>query len=132
MDASDADAVASDDDSISVCIGQLKSGDPDAVQRLWERYSCRLVALAQKNWAARRAARMDENDVVQKAFSSFCMSARSGCFPNLHDRDSLWALLTIITARTAANQRVSELRASAAEGASRIHFRPSMAKMIHS
>jgi RNA polymerase sigma factor (sigma-70 family) len=59
---------------------------------------------------------MDENDVVQSAFTSFCLRAQAGAFPDLDDRESLWALLAVITARTAANQRVHEGRLKRGSG----------------
>jgi RNA polymerase sigma factor (sigma-70 family) len=103
-------------DSIVEALGKIQTGDQQAFQFLWERYYPRLIALARQKLsnAPRRAT--DENDVVQNAFSSFCLRARSGSFPNLRDRDSLWALLALITARTAANQRVHELRAKRGGG----------------
>ncbi len=90
-------------DSIVQALEKLPTGDQNAFQFLWERYYPRLVALARLKLSNTPCRAMDENDVVQEAFSSFCMRARSGSFPNLRDRDSLWALLALITARTAAN-----------------------------
>ena len=56
--------------SVTHWINQLKAGDPDAAQKLWERYFRRLVSLARKK---RRAA--DEEDVALSAFDSFCRGA---------------------------------------------------------
>jgi RNA polymerase sigma factor (sigma-70 family) len=97
--------------SISLCLKQFKEGDSNAVQDLWQRYYHRLIGLARKKLgdAPRRA--MDEHDVVQNAFDSFCRRAQAGAFPNLNDRGSLWALLAMITARKAGNQRLHERRA---------------------
>ncbi len=50
--------------------------------------------------AARRVA--DEEDAALSAFDSFCRRAAQGQFPDLKDRDGLWALLVVITARKAA------------------------------
>jgi RNA polymerase sigma factor (sigma-70 family) len=96
--------------SITANLRQLKGGDLDAAQFLWERYYHRLVALARKKLGDSSRRTMDEDDVVQIAFSSFCLRAKVGCFSELKDRDSLWALLAFITARKAANQRVHEHR----------------------
>ena len=38
------------------------------------------------------------------AFDSFCRGAEQGHFPRLDDRDDLWQLLVVITARKAADQ----------------------------
>jgi DNA-directed RNA polymerase specialized sigma24 family protein len=52
--------------------------------------------------SARRVA--DEEDVALSAFDSFCRNAEVGRFPELADRDSLWRLLVVLTARKAAHQ----------------------------
>jgi DNA-directed RNA polymerase specialized sigma24 family protein len=89
--------------SVSRWLGPLQAGDPAAAQQLWERYFRRLVGLARTRLrgAPRRAA--DEEDVALSAFDSFCRSALEGRFPQLHDRDNLWRLLVVITARKAAH-----------------------------
>src|SRR5262249_15267693 len=80
-----------------------QTGDPAAVQRLWERYFPRLVQLARKKLRGSRPRCADEEDVALSAFDSFCRHAEQGHFPNLHDRDSLWRLLVVITARKATH-----------------------------
>jgi DNA-directed RNA polymerase specialized sigma24 family protein len=82
-------------------VRQLQAGDRAAVQKLWEGYYRRLVALARKKLggAPRRAA--DEEDVALSAFDSFCRGAEQGRFPRLEDRDDLWQLLVLITTRKA-------------------------------
>jgi DNA-directed RNA polymerase specialized sigma24 family protein len=89
--------------SVTYWIGQLKAGDPEAPQRLWESYFERLVRLARGRLRAapRRAA--DEEDVALSAFDSFCRGALDGRFPRLSDRDDLWQLLVLLTARKASN-----------------------------
>ena len=91
------------DGSVSRLIDGLVVGDAVAVQELWERYFRRLVGLARKKLAGspRRAA--DEEDVALSAFDSFCRNAERGLFPQLLDRDSLWRLLVVITARKSAH-----------------------------
>jgi RNA polymerase sigma factor (sigma-70 family) len=49
-----------------------------------------------------RMREVDEEDVVQSAFDSFCRRAKDGKFPKLEDRDNLWPLLLTITDRKAA------------------------------
>ena len=51
--------------------------------------------------APRRIA--DEEDAALSAFDSFCRRAEQGQFPDLKDRDGLWALLVVLTARKAAD-----------------------------
>jgi RNA polymerase sigma factor (sigma-70 family) len=96
--------------SITCWLGQLQAGDPAAVQQLWQRYFQRLVGLARQKLrnAPRRVA--DEEDVALSAFESFCRNAERGRFPQLADRDSLWRLLVVLTARKAAHQIRDERR----------------------
>src|SRR5262245_9986274 len=98
------------DGSVTRWLGPLQAGDPAAVQRLWERYFHRLVGLARAKLqnAPRRAA--DEEDVALSAFDSFCRNAGAGRFPDLLDRDSLWRLLMVITARKASHLKLDETR----------------------
>jgi DNA-directed RNA polymerase specialized sigma24 family protein len=93
----------SPDGSVSRWLAPLRDGNPTAVQRLWERYFRRLVGLARLKLrgAPRRAA--DEEDVALSAFDSFCRHAADGRFPDLFDRDGLWRLLMVLTARKAAH-----------------------------
>jgi DNA-directed RNA polymerase specialized sigma24 family protein len=96
--------------SVTQWIDRLKAGDPDAAQRLWERYFRRLVDLARKKLRAapRRAA--DEEDVALSAFDSFCRGAAQDRFPQLHDRLDLWQLLVLLTARKAFDLAQHERR----------------------
>jgi DNA-directed RNA polymerase specialized sigma24 family protein len=90
--------------SISRLIVDLKAGDPVAAQPLWERYFERMVRLARRRLAGRPAARgvEDEEDAALSAFESFCEGAVRGQYPRLADRDDLWRLLVVITARKAS------------------------------
>jgi DNA-directed RNA polymerase specialized sigma24 family protein len=89
--------------SVTFWLGRLKAGDPAATQKLWEGYFQRLVRLARGRLQAapRRAA--DEEDVALSAFDSFCRGVEEGRFPRLSDRDDLWQLLVLLTARKASN-----------------------------
>jgi RNA polymerase sigma factor (sigma-70 family) len=87
--------------SVTHWLRLLQEGDRAAAQRLWERYFERLVRLARKRLQdlPRRAA--DEEDVAQSAFASFFKGAEQGRFPQLDNRDDLWQVLVMITARKA-------------------------------
>jgi DNA-directed RNA polymerase specialized sigma24 family protein len=98
------------DGSISRWLGPLQVGDPAAAEELWQRYFPRLVELARARLrsAPRRVA--DEEDVALSAFDSFCRAAGRGRFPQLQDRDGLWHLLVVITARKAARLQRDQMR----------------------
>jgi DNA-directed RNA polymerase specialized sigma24 family protein len=96
--------------SVTHWIRMLEQGDDRAAQGLWERYFSRLVGLARQKLQAGRRRAADEEDVALSAFHSFCRGVEAGRFAQLADRDSLWALLLVITARKAVNQTQHELR----------------------
>src|SRR5262245_16402692 len=97
-------------DSVANWIAQLKAGDAAAAQPLWERYFRRLVALARQRLQGARRQAADEEDVALSAFDSFCQGALRGRYPQLADRDDLWRLLVVITARKALDLRGKEGR----------------------
>jgi DNA-directed RNA polymerase specialized sigma24 family protein len=98
------------DGSVTVWIGDLKAGDPAAAQRLWERYFRKMVELARGRLHTSRRRARDEEDVALSAFYSFCRGAEGGRFQQLRDRNNLWPLLVVITARKAIDARNHEAR----------------------
>ena len=92
--------------SITRWISDLKGGDPEAARGLWDRYFEDLVRLARAKLKATRrlGADEDEEDAALSAFDSFCAGAARGTFPLLVDREDLWRLLVVITARKAWSQ----------------------------
>jgi DNA-directed RNA polymerase specialized sigma24 family protein len=94
----------SPEESVRAWLDRLQSGDGDAAQKLWERYFRRLVGLARKKLQGQRPRAADEEDVALSAFASFCRGAQKGRFPQLADKDDLWRLLVVITARKAGQQ----------------------------
>jgi DNA-directed RNA polymerase specialized sigma24 family protein len=89
--------------SVTVWLHWLKVGDRDAAAtRLWERYFTRLVRLARDRMRGARLAAADEEDVALNAFDSFLRAAEAGRFRQLDDRDDLWQVLMMLTARKAA------------------------------
>ncbi|HEY1376906.1 MAG TPA: ECF-type sigma factor [Gemmataceae bacterium] len=94
--------------SVTRWVTALKGGDAAAAQPLWERYHRRLVGLAREKLRTARRRAADEEDVVQSAFHSFFRGVAGGRFPQLDDRDNLWKLLVVITARKAVDQLARE------------------------
>jgi RNA polymerase sigma factor (sigma-70 family) len=90
--------------SITHWLVALKAGEQQAAQPIWERYHAQLLALARGRLRTLRRREADEEDVVQNAFHSFFKGVARGCFPRLDDRDNLWRLLVVITARKALDQ----------------------------
>ena len=98
----------SSEGSVTRWLTALKGGDEAAAQPLWERYHRRLIGLAREKLRSARRREADEDDVVQSAFHSFFQGVSAGRFPQLNDRDNLWRLLVVITARKAINQLARE------------------------
>jgi DNA-directed RNA polymerase specialized sigma24 family protein len=96
--------------SVTRWIGELKAGNTAAAQPLWDRYFRELVRLARARLRdmPRRAA--DEEDIALSAFDSFWRGAAAGRFPQLCDRDNLWPLLVVLTARKVIDARRQENR----------------------
>lgn len=89
--------------SVTTWIGLLREGNSEAAQQLWERYFARLVEFARGklHGTSRRAS--DEEDVALSAFHSFCVAAER--FPRLTNRQDLWQILVMLTARKAFQER---------------------------
>jgi DNA-directed RNA polymerase specialized sigma24 family protein len=99
-----------DPGSVTVWIAELKAGQAVAAERLWENYFQRLVDLARRHLRGLPSAAADEEDVVLSAFDSFCRGAEQGRFSRLDDRDDLWQVLVLLTARKASRLRKHERR----------------------
>jgi DNA-directed RNA polymerase specialized sigma24 family protein len=88
----------------------LTAGDRAVVQPLWDRYFAQLVRLARCKLRAAHRAVDDEEDAALSAFESFCAGAECGLFTDLADRDDLWHLLVVITARKARDHMKRDSR----------------------
>ena len=97
-------------DSVSQWIHNLKGGDRQAAQLLWERYFQQLANLARQKLHGTPQRVADHEDVALSAFDSFCRGAEQGRFPQLADRNDLWRLLVVITVRKALDLRTHENR----------------------
>jgi DNA-directed RNA polymerase specialized sigma24 family protein len=97
-------------DDITAWVARLKAGDPAAAQPLWEAYFHRLVSVARQRLLGYLRAPADEESVALSAFDSFCRAAKESRFPRLEDRDDVWQLLVLLTARKAAHLRRREGR----------------------
>lgn len=96
--------------SITHLFNKLQQGERDTAQGLLERYFHRLIGLARKKLGDLPRRAVDEEDVALSAFDSFCRAAEVGRFPQLADRNDLWQLLVLITARKACDVRQHEGR----------------------
>jgi DNA-directed RNA polymerase specialized sigma24 family protein len=98
------------ENSVARWLGQLRAREPAAAQELWEQYFGPMVEMARTKLRGVTARAADEEDVALSAFKSFCRAVEGGRYPDLFDRDGLWALLMTITARKAVDLRRHEHR----------------------
>jgi hypothetical protein len=97
-------------DGFTTWIGELQQGKPEAAQRLWQSYFERLTRLARLKMAHAPRRVADEEDLALAALDSFCRGAQQGRFPKLEDRDDLWQVLVMLTARKVLDQRDHDRR----------------------
>lgn len=107
------------DGSVTTWIRALSDGKGDVAQNLWERYFARMVELARNKLRASVSRAADEEDVALSAFHSFYRAASEQRFPRLANRDDLWQVLVVLTARKAIDQRKYESRQKRADSATK-------------
>jgi RNA polymerase sigma factor (sigma-70 family) len=85
--------------SVTRCIQQLKAGDLDAFEKIWQHYFEELLEVARgvmrqrKRWSI-----VDEDDIVQNALLSVCRGfPKNKSYDNVNSRESLWPILVAIT-----------------------------------
>jgi RNA polymerase sigma factor (sigma-70 family) len=82
-------------DSDAVLLERYRQGDEEAAAKLYYRYAGRLRALARSQCPADLAARLDADDIVQTAFSSFFRRVAAGEYRS--PGEDVWKLLVLIT-----------------------------------
>lgn len=96
-------------ESVSRWIRDVQLGlEGESQEQLLERFFGRLTELARKKLGGVRGYE-DEQDVALSAMKSFFVRAPKGEFSQLSDRESLWALLAVITLRKAASAQRRQL-----------------------
>ena len=99
--------------SITGLIEELLEGsDRRAIDGLWERYFDRLVKLAGNRLNGHPGRVADEEDIAVNVMDCLWRGVQRGQYPDLTDRDSLWALLVTITKARVIDQ----IRYDLAEG----------------
>ncbi|MFH1300287.1 MAG: ECF-type sigma factor [Planctomycetota bacterium] len=89
--------MSSIEETVTQWIDQLKTGDAQAAQKLWESYFLEMVEVARRKLRGAPRGMADEEDVALSAFKSFCLGAQNGRFSQITDRENLWPLLVAIT-----------------------------------
>jgi DNA-directed RNA polymerase specialized sigma24 family protein len=86
---------------VKIWVDQLKDGDPQAAQQLWNTYFLRMVMAARAKLHSLSSRMADEEDVALSAFKSFCRGTQDGRFPQLHLHEDPWPLLLALTTHKA-------------------------------
>jgi len=102
--------MSSIEETVTQWIDQLKTGDAQAAQKLWESYFLEMVDVARRKLRGAPRGMADEEDVALSAFKSFCLGAKNGRFSQVTDRENLWPLLVAITSHKSVDLIRSENR----------------------
>ncbi len=89
--------------SVSRWIEEVKQGNEEAAQAIWDRYFPELCQIARRKLRGVPGRVADEEDVALSALDSFCRAAKRGRFPELADRSGLFRLLSRMTRRKAVD-----------------------------
>ena len=90
--------------SVTYYMNQLRQGNRDGADELWQRFYSRLVRLAYNRMNSKFRRVTSEEDVASIAIAECFKSLEEGRFPELAGRDDLWARLAQITERRALNE----------------------------
>ena len=93
-----------DSESVTGWIDQICEGNERAAEQLWQHVSAKLLNYARRKLDVPTLRRYDEYDAANSAFHSLCRGLAAGSI-EAHDRDVLWGLLAVITARKISAQR---------------------------
>jgi hypothetical protein len=97
MSAESLDNLEKETGSVSHWLKGLKTGDRSAVDAIWHRYYQRIVQFAIRKLKVNPDRAVDGEDIAQITMHRFCSCVASGRYPNLDDREQLWALLVVFT-----------------------------------
>ncbi len=84
--------------SVDLLIERLKANDPSIAEFVFQRFSGKLVSLAQRRLGWQLKRKFDPEDVVQSAFMSFFRMQSEGGL-EFENCEALWGLLSLITIR---------------------------------
>ena len=104
------------DESVTRWIDELRTGEPDAAEKIVNRYFGQIVHLVRKRLPSNVCRAADEEDVALSALNSVVDGIQVGEFDKLACRDELWKLLVAISRRKASSHIVRETAAKRGGG----------------
>lgn len=97
--------------TITQWIGRIAgSGCDEAQVRLWDTYFEQVVRLARNRLSDNFRRVADEEDIAVSVFKSFYEGAAKGRFPDLSNRENVWRILAVMTARKVADHVQAQRR----------------------
>lgn len=99
-----------DQGSVTLLLNRLAHGDESAFDSLWSRYFGRIVGVAREKLRRLAVRAADEEDVALSAFHQFYRAASDRRFAQLDNRDDLWRVLVLLTARKAVDYHKHQAR----------------------
>lgn len=109
FDADNVTAAPVQAGSITALFAELKNCDPAVLNELCRRFFPRIAGIARKTLSKFSNRNADADDVAQSVFISFWKTLSDGREFEFSDRNDLWNLLALMTARKAGHVVRSEL-----------------------
>lgn len=91
-------------ETVTQWIELLKDGDAGGAERIWQRYFDKVCSFARNKLPEFVKREFDEEDVALSAIDTLYRGIRLGKYPRLNDRNNLWSLLVVITARKVSHK----------------------------
>ena len=108
MAGGDGDSQVPAGGSVTIWLKEMRTGDGQAVSRLWARYKNELLPQARQRLKGVRSQAVDEEDIVLSVFVRFCKAAKDGRLNAVSDRQDVRRLLLKMTADRAVDARRRE------------------------
>ena len=96
------------DDPITVWIHRIADGDEVAAEGIWNSYFSKMANWAERKLKSWQRRVSDEEDIALEAMHSLIRGIQAQRFPKLDDREDLWKLAMVLTARKATQHRRRE------------------------
>ncbi len=85
---------------LTALLVRIQNGrDDEACQELWDAVFDRVITVARKRLSSHHRRVVDEEDIALSAINSFLRAAEHGRLRSYQNRDELWRVLFLITAR---------------------------------
>lgn len=91
--------------SVTQCLNNLRRGESDAQQLLWDRFLDRLLGLARNRLRGLQDPMTEPDDLASIVFYDFLLGIKKNSFNKVDDRHDLWQVLVMLTNRRAIDRR---------------------------